>query len=118
MAEVSVICPDSVPGSPTLSLLVDLTTLTLAPAQSPQGRLFEGEKRYRRNELWFLSAPFGTGLAKGRIITVELHWYDAHGIGKKKLKIKRYSLERPNNAFQLSQRQRASQVMCFVQLGC
>ena len=29
-------------------------------------------------------------LANGRIRTVELHWYEAHGIGKKKVKIKRY----------------------------
>ncbi len=29
-------------------------------------------------------------LANGRIQTVELHWYEAHGIGRKKLKIKRY----------------------------
>jgi len=29
-------------------------------------------------------------LANGRIQTVELHWYEAHGIGKRKLKIKRY----------------------------
>ena len=26
----------------------------------------------------------------GRIRRVELHWYEAHGIGKKKIKIKRY----------------------------
>jgi len=26
----------------------------------------------------------------GRIHHVELHWYEAHGIGRKKLKIKRY----------------------------
>lgn len=29
-------------------------------------------------------------LANGRIRKVELHWYEAHGIGKKKLKIKKY----------------------------
>jgi hypothetical protein len=29
-------------------------------------------------------------LKNGRIREVELHWYEAHGIGKKKLKIKRY----------------------------
>jgi len=29
-------------------------------------------------------------LANGRIRKVELHWYEAHGVGKKKLKIKRY----------------------------
>jgi hypothetical protein len=29
-------------------------------------------------------------LANGRIREVELHWYEAHGVGKRKLKIKRY----------------------------
>lgn len=29
-------------------------------------------------------------LASGRIRRVELHWYEAHGLGKKKMKIKRY----------------------------
>jgi hypothetical protein len=29
-------------------------------------------------------------LRNDRIRKVELHWYEAHGIGKKKLKIKRY----------------------------
>jgi hypothetical protein len=29
-------------------------------------------------------------LANGRIRKVELHWYEAHGVGKKKLKVKRY----------------------------
>lgn len=29
-------------------------------------------------------------LADGTIRTAEIHWYEAHGIGKKKLKIKRF----------------------------
>jgi hypothetical protein len=29
-------------------------------------------------------------LANGRIRLAELHWYEAHGIGKRKLKIKRF----------------------------
>lgn len=29
-------------------------------------------------------------LPSGRIQKVELHWYEAHGIGKRKIKIKRY----------------------------
>ncbi|MDT5062189.1 MAG: hypothetical protein QOH63_2648 [Acidobacteriota bacterium] len=29
-------------------------------------------------------------LKGGRLREVELHWYEAHGIGKRKLKIKRY----------------------------
>ena len=28
-------------------------------------------------------------LANGRVCTAEVHWYQAHGIGRKKLKIKR-----------------------------
>ena len=33
-------------------------------------------------------------LKNGRIRKVELHWYEAHGIGKKKMKIKRYLEDR------------------------
>jgi len=29
-------------------------------------------------------------LKNGKIRNVELHWYEAHGIGKRKVKIKRY----------------------------
>lgn len=29
-------------------------------------------------------------LENGRIRNAELHWYEAHGIGRKKMKIKRY----------------------------
>ncbi len=29
-------------------------------------------------------------LPNGALRTVELHWYEAHGIGKRELKIKRY----------------------------
>jgi len=49
-----------------------------------------------------LRKQFGTGrwrkvkgiatvrLVSGRIRRVELHWYEAHGVGKRKIKIKRY----------------------------
>jgi hypothetical protein len=29
-------------------------------------------------------------LESGRILRAELHWYEAHGIGRKKIKIKRF----------------------------
>ncbi len=29
-------------------------------------------------------------LQNGHVRTAELHWYEAHGIGKKKMKIKRF----------------------------
>jgi len=31
-------------------------------------------------------------LANGKVVDAELHWYEAHGIGKRRLKIKRYLL--------------------------
>ncbi len=49
-----------------------------------------------------LQKQFGTGrwrklkgianirLASGDIRSAEIHWYEAHGIGKKKMKIKRF----------------------------
>ena len=69
------------------------------------GELFEIERIARGpslRERARLRKQFGPGrwrkvkgvatvrLANGMIRRVELHWYEAHGIGKKKLKIKRY----------------------------
>lgn len=54
------------------------------------------------HELARLQKQFGKGnwrklkgqatvrLKSGRLQKVELHWYEAHGIGKRKMKIKRY----------------------------
>lgn len=44
-----------------------------------------GKGRWRR-----LKGVATVRLRSGRIRKVELHWYEAHSIGKKKLKIKRY----------------------------
>lgn len=53
-------------------------------------------------EIMRLQKQFGVGkwrkmkgianirLQNGKIRKVELHWYEAHGIGKKKMKIKRF----------------------------
>jgi hypothetical protein len=37
-----------------------------------------------------LKALLPCGFEGGTIQRVELHWYEAHGIGRKKLKIKEY----------------------------
>jgi hypothetical protein len=56
----------------------------------------------RIREIALLRKQFGKGrwrklkgvatvrLKNGRIRKVELHWYEAHGIGKRKMKIKQY----------------------------
>jgi hypothetical protein len=43
-----------------------------------------GEGRWRK-----LKGIARVRLASGRIRLAELHWYEAHGMGRKKLKIKR-----------------------------
>ena len=44
-----------------------------------------GKGRWRK-----LTGVATVRLKNGRIRRVKLHWYEAHGIGKRKLKIKRY----------------------------
>jgi len=44
-----------------------------------------GEGRWRK-----LKGIATVRLRNGAIRKVEIHWYEAHGIGKRKLKIKRY----------------------------
>ena len=56
----------------------------------------------RIRDIMRLRKQFGTGrwrklkgiatvrLENGRLRTAELHWYEAHGIGKRKMKIKRF----------------------------
>jgi hypothetical protein len=44
-----------------------------------------GQGRWRK-----LKGVATVRLKNGRIRKVELHWYEAHGIGKRKLKVKRY----------------------------
>lgn len=56
----------------------------------------------RIREIALLEASHGVGrwrkikgrarvrLSNGRVRMAEVHWYEAHGIGKKKLKIKRF----------------------------
>jgi hypothetical protein len=47
-------------------------------------RKFYGRARWRK-----MKGLATIRLANGRIVEVELHWYEAHGIGRKEFKIKR-----------------------------
>ncbi len=44
-----------------------------------------GKGRWRK-----LKGETRVRLLNGKIRRVEIHWYEAHGIGKRKMKIKRY----------------------------
>jgi len=47
-------------------------------------------KRYGRGRWKKMKGTALVRLASGRIRLVELHWYEAHGIGKREMKRKRY----------------------------
>ena len=50
-------------------------------------------RRFGRGK-WRKMKGFATiRLANGRVVDAELHWYEAHGIGKRGMKIKRYGLK-------------------------
>ena len=48
------------------------------------------ERIYGRGRWRKLKGTAEVRLPNGRIRRVELHWYEAHGIGRKDMKIKRY----------------------------
>lgn len=53
-------------------------------------RLAELEESYGSGRWRKLKGVGRVRLGDGSIATAELHWYEAHGIGRKRLKIKRF----------------------------
>lgn len=47
-------------------------------------------KQYGPGRWWKLKGIADIHLTTGSIRRAEVHWYEAHGIGKKKMKIKRF----------------------------
>ena len=48
------------------------------------------QKQFGRGRWRKLKGSAKVRLQTGRILRAELHWYEAHGIGKRKMKIKRF----------------------------
>ena len=48
------------------------------------------QKQFGRGKWRKLKGIAKVKLQSGNIRTAELHWYEAHGIGKRKMKIKRF----------------------------
>jgi hypothetical protein len=67
--------------------ITDAETLARGTSVRERGHL---RKQFGRGRWRKLKGVATVRLANGRIRTVELHWYEAHGVGKRKLKIKRY----------------------------
>lgn len=70
-----------------ISAISDIQRIAVGPSIREVARLRKqyGAARWRK-----LKGVATVRLASGRIRIVELHWYEAHGVGKRKIKIKRY----------------------------
>lgn len=66
---------------------------TIAAGPSVKARSFL-IKAYGRGRWRKMKGAVTVRLSNGRLRRVELHWYEAHGIGRRDLKIKRY-LDQP-----------------------
>lgn len=70
-----------------IGAIADIQRIAVGSSIRDLARLREkyGAGRWRK-----LKGVATVRLASGRIRSVELHWYEAHGLGKRKMKIKRY----------------------------
>jgi hypothetical protein len=70
-----------------IGAISEVETIAAGPSIRELARLRKqfGAGRWRK-----LKGVATVRLASGRIRTVELHWYEAHGVGKRKMKIKSY----------------------------
>ena len=70
-----------------ISEITDIETIAVSSSIRDIERL---RKRYGRGRWRKLKGIAMICLANGRIRQAEIHWYEAHGIGKKEIKRKRY----------------------------
>ena len=67
--------------------IVDIETIASGSGVRARRRL---NRRYGRGRWRKLKGIAKVELEDGTVIDAEVHWYEAHGIGKKEFKIKRY----------------------------
>lgn len=67
--------------------ITDIETIAVGRSIRELARL---QKQFGKGRWRKLKGIATVRLKPGRLRKVELHWYEAHSIGKKKIKIKRY----------------------------
>jgi hypothetical protein len=70
-----------------ISEITDIEVIAVGSSIDDLARL---RKQYGRGRWRKLKGIARVRLRSGRIRLAELHWYEAHGIGKKEMKRKRY----------------------------
>ena len=67
--------------------ITEIETIAVGPSIKILGVL---RKRYGRGRWRKLKGVATVRLSDGRIRLAEVHWFEAHGIGKRKMRIKQY----------------------------
>ncbi len=70
-----------------LSEITEVETIAVGTQIRELSRL---EKRYRRGRWRKMKGVATIRLENARVVRAEIHWYEAHGIGRKEFKRKRY----------------------------
>lgn len=70
-------------------IIGDITNIEIIAVSSSIRDLARLRKQYGRGRWRKLKGVATVRLANGATRQAEIHWYEAHGIGRKKLKIKR-----------------------------
>jgi len=70
-----------------LGNIAEIETIAAGPGVKIRSAL---RKRYGRGRWRKLKGVANVRLSDGTIRLAEVHWFEAHGIGKRKMRIKRY----------------------------
>ena len=71
-------------------ILSDITEIERMAVRSSIRDIAKLRKKYGRGRWRKLKGKATIRLRNGRVRVAELHWYEAHGIGRKEMKRKRY----------------------------
>jgi hypothetical protein len=72
----------------TIKILSDLQSIEIVAVHRSVRDLRRLNSRYGRGRWRKLKGIAQVRLPDGKIIRAELHWYEAHGIGRREIKIK------------------------------
>ncbi|WP_052316156.1 hypothetical protein [Desulfomonile tiedjei] len=78
------------PGTQSFEIVGDITDIEVIAVGSAIREIGRLRKQYGESRWRKLKGIATVRLPSGRTRLAELHWYEAHGIGKKEFKRKRY----------------------------
>ncbi len=71
-------------------IIGEITNIEIIAVSSSIRDIARLQKQYGRGRWRKLKGTALVRLSNDRLCQAEIHWYEAHGIGKRKLKIKRF----------------------------